>query len=65
LELLDTYLAHLANERGLSLLTRENYSRDITILLGLAGDTPLDQLTRHTSGASLPHSTARDCRAKA
>jgi integrase/recombinase XerC len=44
LELLDTYLAHLANERGLSHLTRENYSRDITILLGLAGDTPLDQL---------------------
>ena len=44
MELLDTYLAHLANERGLSRLTRENYSRDITILLGLAGDTPLDQL---------------------
>jgi integrase/recombinase XerC len=43
-ELLDVYLAHLANERGLSLLTRENYARDITILLELAGDTSLDQL---------------------
>jgi integrase/recombinase XerC len=44
LKLLEDYLAHLANERGLSLLTRENYTRDINILLELAGDTPLDQL---------------------
>jgi integrase/recombinase XerC len=44
LKLLEDYLAHLANERGLSPLTRENYTRDINILLELAGETPLDQL---------------------
>lgn len=44
MELLDQYLAHLANERGLSPLTRENYARDIKILLKLAGGSSLSQL---------------------
>lgn len=44
MELLDQYLAHLANERGLSPLTRENYARDISSLLILAGSTTLEQL---------------------
>ena len=44
MELLDAYLAHLAHERGLSLLTRENYTRDIAVLFELAGDMPLDKL---------------------
>lgn len=44
MELLDQYLAHLANERGLSPLTRENYARDISTLLSLAGNTSLEQL---------------------
>lgn len=44
MELLDQYLAHLANERGLSPLTRENYARDISSLFNLAGSTTLDQL---------------------
>lgn len=42
--LLDSYLSHLAHERGLSPLTRENYARDIALLLELAGNTPLDQI---------------------
>ncbi len=42
--LLDSYLSHLANERGLGPLTRENYARDIALLLALAGDAPLDQI---------------------
>jgi integrase/recombinase XerC len=41
---LETYLAYLANERGLSPLTRENYARDIKVLFDLAGSIPLDQL---------------------
>jgi integrase/recombinase XerC len=44
LVLLDSYLSHLANERGLSPLTRENYARDIALLLELVGNTPLDQI---------------------
>ncbi len=44
LDLLATYLDHLAHERGLSPLTCENYSRDIRSLIEMAGDTPLDQL---------------------
>jgi integrase/recombinase XerC len=44
LELLDQYLAHLANERGLSPLTRRNYARDISTLINLSGNTALNQL---------------------
>jgi len=44
LHLLDQYLAYLANERGLSPLTRSNYARDIAMLVELAGTTALDQL---------------------
>lgn len=39
------YLEHLAFERGLSPLTRENYARDIRLLLTLADKTPLNDLT--------------------
>lgn len=42
--LLRGYLEHLSNERRLSRHTVENYARDITALIGLAGDTPLKQL---------------------
>ncbi|MFM9912639.1 MAG: tyrosine recombinase XerC [Methylophilaceae bacterium] len=42
--LLSAYLAHLANERGLSPLSRENYARDILMLLQLAGNTDLNTL---------------------
>jgi integrase/recombinase XerC len=42
--LLRGYLEHLSNERRLSRYTVENYARDITALIGLAGDTPLRQL---------------------
>lgn len=42
--LLRGYLEHLSNERRLSRYTVENYARDITALIGLAGDTPLKQL---------------------
>ncbi len=42
--LLRGYLQHLSNERRLSKHTVVNYSRDITALLDLAGDTPLKQL---------------------
>jgi integrase/recombinase XerC len=41
---LAAYLAHLANERGLSPLTCENYARDIRSLLELAGTTSLSDL---------------------
>jgi integrase/recombinase XerC len=41
---LAAYLAHLANERGLSPLTCENYARDIRSLLELAGTTSLADL---------------------
>lgn len=37
----ESYLAHLANERGLSPLTRENYARDLALLLELAEKTLL------------------------
>lgn len=45
MDYLASYLEHLAFERGLSPLTRENYARDIRLLLTLADKTPLDQLT--------------------
>jgi len=41
------YLAHLTNERRLSVLTCASYSHDIGILLELAESTPLDQLQVH------------------
>lgn len=41
---LAAYLAHLANERGLSPLTCENYARDIRVLQKLAGESPLADL---------------------
>lgn len=45
MDYLASYLEHLAFERGLSPLTRENYARDIRLLLTLADKTPLDQLS--------------------
>jgi integrase/recombinase XerC len=45
--LLRGYLEHLSNERRLSRHTVTNYSRDITALIELAGDTPLKQLQVH------------------
>jgi integrase/recombinase XerC len=42
---LASYLEHLAFERGLSPLTRENYARDIRMLFSLADKTPLNELT--------------------
>jgi len=41
------YLEHLSNERRLSRHTVENYARDITALLELAGGTRLQQLEVH------------------
>jgi integrase/recombinase XerC len=41
------YLEHLTFERGLSPLTRENYARDIRLLLSLADKAPLNELTSH------------------
>lgn len=41
------YLAHLSHERRLSNLTRENYARDVGILLALAAGVSLDQLKIH------------------
>ena len=41
------YLSYLANERRLSRHTCENYARDVTHLLELAKDTPLNQLQIH------------------
>ncbi len=41
LELLDAYLAYLANERGLSPLSRQNYARDLGVLFDLAAGQPL------------------------
>ena len=46
-ELLADYLAHLGNERRLSTHTAANYKRDIDVLIGLAGSTPLDRLQVH------------------
>ena len=45
--LVNAYIFHLANERRLSPLTCENYSRDIVTLLKLATKTPLKQLRIH------------------
>ena len=45
--LVDAYILHLTNERRLSPLTCENYSRDITALLKLSTKTPLNQLRIH------------------
>ena len=45
--LVEAYILHLTNERRLSPLTRENYSRDIAALLKLATKTPLNQLRIH------------------
>jgi len=44
LDFLAAYLDHLRHERGLSPLTCENYGRDIRGLVGMAGETPLQQL---------------------
>lgn len=44
---LQRYLSHLQHERRLSPLTCQNYARDITALLDLAGEIPLDQLQIH------------------
>lgn len=44
---LQGFLGHLASERRLSPLTCTNYGRDVTELLKLAGETPLDQLQVH------------------
>ncbi|OGA53210.1 MAG: tyrosine recombinase XerC [Betaproteobacteria bacterium RIFCSPLOWO2_12_FULL_62_13] len=45
--MLADYLAHLGNERRLSTHTAANYKRDIDVLIGLAGSTPLDRLQVH------------------
>lgn len=47
MDYLTSYLQHLAFERGLSPLTRENYARDIKLLLSLADKTSLGELTSH------------------
>ncbi|MCB5207157.1 tyrosine recombinase XerC [Methylovorus mays] len=39
------YLDHLSHERRLSPLTRENYQRDLRILLELHGELPLKEMT--------------------
>jgi len=44
---LQAFLGHLASERRLSPLTCTSYGRDVTELLRLAGETPLDQLQVH------------------
>ncbi len=44
---LDAYLTHLAGERRLSPHTVDNYGRDVSYLLRLAGDTPLGDLRSH------------------
>lgn len=41
------FLDYLSNERRYSLLTAENYSRDICRLFKLAGVTPLNELKNH------------------
>jgi integrase/recombinase XerC len=41
---LEVYLAYLANEKGLSPLTCENYARDIKVLQELAGSSELQNL---------------------
>ncbi|ACT49421.1 tyrosine recombinase XerC [Methylovorus glucosotrophus] len=39
------YLDHLSHERRLSPLTRENYQRDLRVLLELNGEVPLQNMT--------------------
>ncbi|ADQ83372.1 tyrosine recombinase XerC [Methylovorus sp. MP688] len=39
------YLDHLSHERRLSPLTRENYQRDLKVLLELNGEVPLQNMT--------------------
>ena len=39
------YLDHLSHERRLSPLTRENYQRDLKVLLALNGEVPLQNMT--------------------
>ena len=41
---LDDYLKHLTYERGLSVLTCQNYARDVKLLFSLAEKTGLDEL---------------------
>ena len=45
--MLESYLAYLTHERGLSPLTRENYARDIALLFQHAGQTPLNEIQGH------------------
>ncbi|HEY8354658.1 MAG TPA: tyrosine recombinase XerC [Methylophilaceae bacterium] len=45
MDYLNDYLGHLAHERALSPLTRENYARDIRRLLQMADGTELAELT--------------------
>ena len=44
-DFLSSYLDHLAFERGLSKHTRENYARDIGLLISLAEQKPLEELS--------------------
>ena len=45
--LVEAYISHLTNERRLSPLTCESYTRDMAALLKLAAETPLYQLKIH------------------
>ncbi|MEX0960853.1 MAG: tyrosine recombinase XerC [Burkholderiales bacterium] len=45
--LLESFLAHLAQERRLSPHTVENYGRDVAALIALAADTGLDSVQSH------------------
>jgi integrase/recombinase XerC len=45
--LASSYLNHLTNERRLSPLTRTSYGRDLSVLLDLVKNSPLDQLQTH------------------
>lgn len=44
MDYLTDYLNHLTHERGLSPLTRENYARDVRLLLELADQQPLQDI---------------------
>ena len=44
MDYLTDYLNHLTHERGLSPLTRENYARDVRLLLGLTDQQPLQDI---------------------
>jgi len=61
---LQGFLGHLASERRLSPLTCANYGRDVTELLKLAGEIPLDQLQVHQIRASSRNCTAAAWAAK-